>query len=218
LTQFFSQQEVSQFKSRPPFPRSLTKPLRRSIDLLTPSRIFIAFDQEKNKFGGGGRMDEEIAEVVREHGWYAANVSDGEPPFLYTIGLMQMCRHPEFIMFGLDAANAHALFSQLVRNIQAGQSYAEPGVYTVELGGGEHRVGFRRVHPTQHPLYLGFAMGFMTNIGRFGELEAVQAFWPDSAGKFPFDVGCDLAVYELQPRLDIGLSPREVRRFQRQWE
>jgi hypothetical protein len=61
-------------------------------------------------------------------------------------------------------------------------------------------------------------MGFMTNIGRIGELEAVQAFWPDGAGKFPFDVGCDLAVYALQPRLDIGLSPREVRPFQRQWE
>ena len=163
-------------------------------------------------------MDDEIAEVVREHGWYAADVGDGKPPFLYTIGLMQTCRHPEFIMFGLDADNAHALFSRLVRNIQAGQSYAEPGVYTVNLGGDEHRVGFRRVHPTQHPLYLGFAMGFMTNIGRIGELEAVQAFWPDSTGKFPFEVGCDLAVYELQPRLDIGLSPREVRRFQHQWE
>jgi hypothetical protein len=91
-------------------------------------------------------------------------------------------------------------------------------VYTVSLGGDEHRVGFRRVHPTQHPLYLGFAMGFMTNIGRIGELEAVQAFWPDAAGKFPFEVGCDLGVYQLQPRLDIGLSPREVRRWQRQWE
>jgi hypothetical protein len=46
----------------------------------------------------------------------------------------------------------------------------------------------------------------------------MQAFWPDRAGKFPFEVGCDLAVYELQPRLDIGLSPREVRRFERLWE
>jgi hypothetical protein len=163
-------------------------------------------------------VDEEIAEVVREHGWYAANVSDGQPPFLYTIGLMQTYHHPEFIMFGLDADNAHALFSQLVRDIRAGGSFAEPGVYTVSLGGDEHRVGFRRVHPTQHPLYLGFAMGFMTHIGRIGELEAVQAFWPDSSGKFPFEVGCALDVFELQPRLDIGLSPREVRRFQRQCE
>ena len=163
-------------------------------------------------------MDDEIAEVVREHGWYAANVNDHEPPFLYTIGLMETCRHPEFIVFGLDADNSHALFSCLIRNICAGQSYAEPEVYTVTLGGENHRVGFRRVHLTQHPLYLGFAMGFLTNRGRIGELQAVQAFWPDSAGKFPFEVGCEIEVHDLQPRLDLGLTPREVRRFNRPFE
>jgi hypothetical protein len=163
-------------------------------------------------------MDEEIAEVVRKHGWFAASISDHKPPFLYTIGLMETCRHPEFVIFGLESDHAHALFSALIRDIRAGGSYAEPGVYTVNVGGDEHRVGFRRVHPTQHPLYLGFAMGFMTNSGRIGELEAMQVFWPDSAGKFPFEAGCDLAGYELQPRLDIGLTPREVRRLQRQWE
>lgn len=30
-------------------------------------------------------MDEEIADIVRQHGWYAANVNDAEPPFLHTI-------------------------------------------------------------------------------------------------------------------------------------
>jgi hypothetical protein len=163
-------------------------------------------------------MDEEIAEVVRQYGWYAANVSDHKPPFLYTIGLLESCRHPEFIIFGLEADNAHALLSGLVREVRTGKSYAEPGVYNVNLGGHEHRVGVRRVHSTQHPLYLGFAMGFLRNVGRFGELQAMQVFWPDSAGKFPFEVGCELAVYELQPRLDLGLSPREVRQLQRQWE
>jgi hypothetical protein len=163
-------------------------------------------------------MDDEIADVVRQHGWFAANVNDHQPPFLYTIGLMQTCRHPEFIIFGLEADDALALFTALIRDIHAGESYVEPGVYAVNLGGVEHRVGFRRVHPTQHPLYLGFAMSFLTNLGRIGELEAMQAFWPDGAGKFPFEVGCDLTVYQLQPRLDIGLSPREVRRFLRQWE
>ena len=163
-------------------------------------------------------MEEEIAEVVREHGWYAASISDHEPAFLYTIGLMETVNHPEFVMFGLDAGNTHALFSQLVREIRAGRFFAEPGVSAFNLGGDEHRVGFRRVHPTQHPQYLGFAMGYCRHIGRIGQLEAVQAFWPDGGGKFPFEVGCDLTVYQLQPRLDIGLSPREVRQFERQWE
>jgi hypothetical protein len=163
-------------------------------------------------------MDDEFAADVRTHGWSMANVSDHRPPFQYTIGLMETCRHPEFIAFGLEAGDAHALFSALIREIRDGESYAEPGVYTVTLGGDRHRVGLRRVHSTQHPLYLGFAMGFLTNIGRIGELEAVQAFWPDAAGKFPFEAGCDLAVHELQPRLDIGLTPHEIRQFQRQWE
>ena len=163
-------------------------------------------------------MDEQFAEDVRAYGWSMASVSDHKPPFQYTIGLMETLHHPEFILFGMDSGNSHALFSGLVRDIRAGHSVAEPGVYTVNLGGDKHRIGFRRVHPTQHELYLGFAMGFLTNIGRIGELEAVQAFWPDSTGKFPFEVGCDRGVYELQPRLDIGLTPREIRRFRRQFE
>ena len=163
-------------------------------------------------------MDEQFAEDVRAYGWSMASISDHKSPSHYTIGLMETSRHPELIVFGLDPDNAHALLSGLVRDIRGGHSFAEPGVYAVDLGGNEHRVGFRRVHPTQHPLYLGFAMGFLTNIGRIGELEAMQAFWPDEAGNFPFEVGCDLAVYQLQPRLDFGLTPREVRQFQRHFE
>jgi hypothetical protein len=165
-----------------------------------------------------GRVDDEIAEGVRKHGWYALSICDHQPPFHYTIGLMHTLNHPELIVFGLDADNGYALFAGLVRELRKGQSFAEPGVHSVTLGGDVHRVGFRRVHPTQHPLYLGYAMGYCTNMGRIGELEAMQAFWPDNSGKFPFEVGCDLAVYELQPRLDIGLTPREVREFERQWE
>src|SRR5262249_7573320 len=78
--------------------------------------------------------------------------------------------------------------------IRAGRSYTEPGVFAVRLGSDEHRVGFRRVHPTQHELYLGFAMGYHRFSGCSGELDAIQVFWPDSAGKFPFEVGCDLAL------------------------
>jgi hypothetical protein len=163
-------------------------------------------------------MDDEFAEDVRKFGWSQASINDHQPPFQYTIGLMETFRHPEFIMFGLEADNAHVLFSGLVREIRGGRSFAEPGIQTILLGGDEHRVGFRPVHPTQHELYLGFAMGFLRNIGRIGELEAVQAFWPDAAGKFPFDIGCALAVYQLQPRLDISLTPRELQEWRRQWE
>lgn len=174
--------------------------------------MLVAFETAKK-----GLMEEEIAEVVRQYGWYAASIFDHEPPFLYTIGLMQTLDHPEMIVFGLDPENAHALFSSLVEQIRVGQSFASPQVHTLSIGRGEHQVGIRRVHPTQH-LYLGFAMGYCRFIGRPGELEAVEVFWPDAKGKFPFDVGCELSVYQAQPRLDIGLTPREVREFERQWK
>jgi len=144
--------------------------------------------------------------------------ADGEPPFRYTIDLMQTLNHPEFIMFGLAADNAHVLFSQLVQHIRAGRSYAEPGIHTVSLGGDEHRVGFRPVHPTQHELYLGYAMGYCQYIGRIGELEAVQVFWPETAGKFPFEAGCELAMYQLQPRLDLAVTPSQLQERRRQRE
>ena len=163
-------------------------------------------------------MDEIFAEDVREFGWSQASINDYEPPFQYTIGLMHTWNHPELILFGIDSDNGHALFSALVGEIRGGRSFAEAGVQTIVVEGDEHRVGFRSVHPTQHELYLGFAMGFLTNLGRMGELQAMQAFWPDRQGKFPFEPGCDLAVYELQPRLDIGLSPREVRKWRRRWQ
>jgi hypothetical protein len=163
-------------------------------------------------------LDDDIAADVRNRGYLLLAISDHKPPFQYTVGLMQTFRHPEFIVFGLENSGAQALVAALVRDLRAGKSYAAPGVYTVEVGGDQHQVGFRRVHQTQHELYLGYAMGFVRSIGRIGELEAMQAFWPDGTGKFPFEPGCELGVYEAQPRLDLGLTPRELRKFQRQFE
>lgn len=163
-------------------------------------------------------MDEEIDEIVREHGWFAASIADHEPPFLYSIGLIQTCNHPELIVFGLEADHAHALLSGVIEAICGGRPYSQDGVHTVAIGDDEHRIGIRTVHPTQHPLYLGFAMGFARRIGRIGELEAVQIFWPDQRGRFPFEAGCDLPVAQLQPRLDIPLTPTEIEEFEREWE
>ena len=45
-------------------------------------------------------MDEEIIEIVCQHGWYAA--SDHNSPFLYTVLPNHRWFHPEFVMFGLE--------------------------------------------------------------------------------------------------------------------
>jgi hypothetical protein len=159
-------------------------------------------------------MESEIADIIRKHGWYVADVFDGEPPFLYTIGLMRTWDHPEFILFGLDSKTAHQILSALVVSIRAGRSYRGPGAYSGVLQG-DFQVGIRPVHPTRHPLYLGYAMGYLRSIGRIGDLEAVQVFWPDRTGQFPYEVGCDVNVVCCQPRLDLALTAAEIAEFER---
>jgi hypothetical protein len=162
-------------------------------------------------------MEEEIAEIVKRNGWFGANVFDNEPPFFYSIGLIQTYNHPEIIVFGMEPGDSYALLAEMHSEIRNGKSFSRPGECTLRLHA-ERRIGIRNIHPSQHPLYLGYAMGYCRHIGRMGELEAVQAFWPDSSGKYPFEVGCDIDVYRLQPCLDIPLTPSEIRRFERLWE
>jgi hypothetical protein len=161
-------------------------------------------------------METEIAEVIREHGWFSANVFDAVPPFVYTIGLMQTWNHPELILFGREPNTAHRALSTMVESIRGGGSYREPSTYSGILQG-DSKIGLRCVDPTQHPLYLGYAMGYLTFIGRIGELQAMQVFWPDKTGKFPYEVGCDLDVFRFQPRLDLALTPSEIEAFEREW-
>jgi hypothetical protein len=156
--------------------------------------------------------DERIAESVKKYGWNAISVSDHTPPFLYSIGLMPYGNHPELIVFGLESGEAHAILSAMIREIRIGKSFKEPGVYSLAQ---DFSIGIRCVDETQHPLYLGYAMGYCRRMGRIGELQAVQVFWPDKNGKFPFDVGCDLEVYQSQPRLDLALTPSEIQEFER---
>jgi len=91
------------------------------------------------------------------------------------------------------------------------EAFGAPGVY---IGLATDRsVATRPVHDTQHPVYLGYAMGFYRHIGAPETLRAIQLFWPDESGLFPFDLGCDSHVAHLQPRLELP----ELRPDERRW-
>jgi hypothetical protein len=155
--------------------------------------------------------DDEIARSVTKYGWHALNVSDADPPFVYTCGLMTTFRHPELIVFGLGGRIGNAILAAVVENLRRGSSFAQPGTYEGVLEG--LPIGIRKVHPTQHEMYLGYAMAHCRLTGNPGGLEAAQVFWPDKKGRFPFDVGCDLAVFGSQPRIDLEVPPSELRAF-----
>jgi len=163
-------------------------------------------------------VEAEIAEVVHQFGWYCVQVVDINPSFYYSIGLMETSDHPELIVFGLESRDALVLLSQIVAQIRAGERFTSAEIRTIHIGTTVHRIVLRRVDPTQHQFYLGYAMGYCRHIGRWGELYAMQIFWPDGRGKFPFDAGFDCQLSDLQPRLDVPKSRAEIEEFERQFE
>ena len=157
--------------------------------------------------------DEYIAQSIRKHGWHAITVEAGEqtPGFLYTIGFMETYHHPEVIVFGLPVRIAHTLVSDMVEDFKHGTTYAHEGIYEGLLEG--LPVAIRPVHPTQHLLYFGYALGHIRQSKSLEPLEAVQLLWPDKAHTFPFETSCDGAVCRLQPRLDLVLPLSEREEF-----
>ncbi|HEX4124406.1 MAG TPA: DUF4262 domain-containing protein [Tepidisphaeraceae bacterium] len=151
-------------------------------------------------------LEQSISEGVRKNGFRILTISDHTPPFAYSVGLMFTYQHPELIILGLNQAGTDILRG-MVHLIGHGRRFDAPGDYEIVP---TVKVATRPVHPTQHEFYLGFAMGYCREQGRPGGLQAVEVFWPDKQGKFPFQRGCDESVWEQQPRLDQPLGPIEL--------
>ena len=156
--------------------------------------------------------DDEIAESVASHGWHAIAVgaSEASPDFTYTIGLCQTSAHPDVVLFGLPQDVAYPILANLVAKVRAGTSFEVPGSYSGVIR--DREVAVRPVHPTQHPIYLGYAMGYYRHIDNSELMRVVQLFWPDPRGRFPYELSCDPLVSHEQPRLEFpavrGRAPR----------
>src|SRR5262245_37046550 len=109
--------------------------------------------------------DRDIAESIRKHGWHAISVTDRNPPFVYTCGLMVTFAHPELIIFGLNPKVAYSILAVVVEDLRSGKMFSEPGEYrgVVEE---DWPILVRQVHPSQHERYLGYAMAQCRLVGR----------------------------------------------------
>ena len=142
--------------------------------------------------------DRDIAAKAAQQGWTAIGVDDYDPSFVYSVGLMYSAKHPEIIILGLKDQN-YALLAAVIKLIQQGKSFAAPGRYDDALE--DVPLAVREVHPSQHESFLGYAMAYCRHHGDIGGLKAVQVFWPDRDGKFPFDPDCDPGVATEQQLL-----------------
>ena len=110
----------------------------------------------------------------------------------------------------MEENTAHAVLTEVVEEIRAGESFATPRTHSLNLAGNEYCFGFRPVHSTwvTQRLFFEDAIDYYRRNKLAGKLQIVQVFWPDSNGKFPFESDCDEAVCKEQGRFDIALAEK----------
>ena len=149
------------------------------------------------------RLDQLVAQKM----WMVTAVAPalGDPPphhiFAYTTGLTELFGHPEVFVCGLNGSTAHALLNNVGIAITKGARLLD-GRESFEVISGTSPVKFLDL-----PLEAVGEDGGACN-ARYGDTyDAVQMFWPDPNGLFPWDPGCDSDMSERQcGKFGVGRS------------
>ena len=137
------------------------------------------------------------ADIAR-HGWHVVLVppEPDAPGWAHSIGLWERYGHPELLVFGSEPRQLAALVNALGERVRHGRRFeagtSEAGVLA------ELPFAFRAVAGRWTHVFLGNAAWHYRS-ERFG---ALQGFWPDRAGRFPWDPDCTPEVAAEQPRLE----------------
>ena len=140
--------------------------------------------------------DARIASVIRQHGWAIEYIGggvcsapgcddgdDGGPPFAYTVGLFGL-RHPELLVFGLDAHDSCGLLNSIGERVADGEAILPGQVLTVEAWG--HRV-FPEEVPNPGEIVFS-ANRYYQRPAEFS-VQVLQMTYDDDLGRFPWDEG-----------------------------
>lgn len=138
---------------------------------------------------------------IEEFGFTSTSVFAKEGPnYTYTTGFWQNHRHPELIVFGLDGSLSNELFWDCLRFIEDGRSF-KSGEYVEEIF--RDALGaFRAVSEAARAEYLHSSDWYY----RSQPFEALQLFWPDQSGRFPWDDGVSEAFKADQPDISIEID------------
>jgi len=140
--------------------------------------------------------DRELLDHVRTYGWHVVAVPDDEvgPGYVFSVGLHHTFGHPEVVVFGLGTEMLYELINKVGAAVRDGFRF-EPGHRHDGLLEG-HPCIFQPVAPALCTEYLGTADWFYG-----APYPALQLVWPDEQGRFPWEVGFDPALVNLQPAL-----------------
>lgn len=130
---------------------------------------------------------EMLRQQVRKNGFtfqpvFPTSDSDGEP-FVYTIGLSDTYGHPEIFVVGLDADDAVNLLLLAIDKVADGETFATPTFFEDEDG---DVFPLRPLHEKDVDENSGLGQRVLGH-----GFAAVQLYYPDENGLFPWEVGCD---------------------------
>ncbi|HLQ39190.1 MAG TPA: DUF4262 domain-containing protein [Planctomycetota bacterium] len=122
-------------------------------------------------------------------------------PYAYTIGLTHRFGHPEIVICGLDEAQAESLLELVTEDVAEGKRF-EPGRdYDGLLHG--YPAKFRALSAVRVAEYLGVARWAYDG----APFTALQLFWPDKQGRFPWHPDVRERFKELQQVLGEDPAP-----------
>jgi hypothetical protein len=178
--------------------RSAAKPLsfgERSV--LLPNGVAVLLEDD----------EQVVVDHIATYGWHSVHVrADGDgPDFCYSIGLDELIRIPELIIFGLEHDVMHSMSWEIVRQIQAGRLLASDMIFNDLLD--DRPCIVKPVHPSWLVDYLGYACWYYHYRQKLDRLQAFQVFWPGARdGLFPWQAGCAEDVIAAQPLLYMEQS------------
>ena len=156
------------------------------------------------KRDGLTRRDAKFLEMIDDHGWTVTLVAPrtGEEGacFAYSAGLFLRFGQPEIVMFGLPLDTMHCIINSIGRQMKQGVRFIPERPYAKLLD--KYPSQFKIVDITHYREHLGWTSWFYESY----EYPVLQCFWPDSEGRFPWDLECREGTRKLQPFLFLPAS------------
>jgi hypothetical protein len=139
--------------------------------------------------------DKQLISVIKKQGWGVIDVSDAPIPFSFTVGLSYSYNHPELLVSGMDIRTSAYVLNVFSDKISKGL-VIEDGLIDEDSTGGKFY--FSNIAWRELPSYFGTAIWFYGN----AKFKAIQCYWADKAGHFPFEPKCRSTVKKMQ--LNLG--------------
>ena len=145
-------------------------------------------------------VDARVQNDIQRHGWHVVLVppEQDSPGWAHTIGLWERYRHPELLVFGSEPRVLTGLLNTLGERVRGGRRFAAGEQEEGVLQG--LPFAFRAIAPRWIGVFLGNAAWHY----RSESVPVLQGFWPDRAGRFPWDAGCTREVVDEQPPLEAA--------------